>query len=135
MRIDTPSFWSDQLFGKKFRDYLPVSFVIDGIGRVALGAEWGFGCEVSGNGDQIVRILRILDVESFGSFRQFGVEHFGLREAKGDVLDQAGVHTNSDLGLVVCDVCLGQYAVYISYWNCFKRRRSSRVSSVATSQV
>ena len=54
----------------------------------------------------------VFDVEGFGAARQVRVQHFGMGKAKGDVLDQSGVHSNSDLGLVKGDVLFGQSFVH-----------------------
>ena len=44
--------------------------------------------------------MRIFGKETLGSFCQLEVEELSLREAQRDVLDNAGVQTNQDPGLV-----------------------------------
>ena len=47
--VSTPSSWPDQLFRENFWDGGPISFVIDGVGVVALGAPGRFEWKVSWN--------------------------------------------------------------------------------------
>ena len=44
--------------------------------------------------------MRIFGIETLGSFCQLEVKELGLREAQRDVLNNAGIHTSQDLGLV-----------------------------------